>query len=373
MSLIRPCDLERKGGREGAPPPARRLVVHFWFSHAFWRRRIRRRKERNGIARFSAIGNKSQSQLPLFFSIYRSIGRSRLRIELDVFRASAVAAEHRLTRRAVSSSLSLSLSNADPSLVAPSLPPPLERGSRLTQAAGPRRTLNPCHVRQVAQSGDPRGVGEWGSGDGAEGGTELCRGVSSQKILRSRDQSSVDSEPASASLGILAFCFLALLNTADSVSLYSIIDFLRSIPSNSTLFLLRDTRFLTEPGMRTERRSENGDVSRERRVFWRTLARRVLESCPYQKRRWPRPYKKLGGRCQHMDGNATPGWEEGGGRKAQGGRLARATATKKSRRGPSTAAVARHALRAPANTHTRNFTCLRGGRSVPLNITVSKA
>ena len=108
----------------------------------------------------------------------------------------------------------------------------------------------------MAQSGDPRGVGEWGSGDGAEGGTELCRGVSSQKILRSRDQSSVDSEPASASLGILAFCFLALLNTADSVSLYSIIDFLRSIPSNSTLFLLRDTRFLTEPGMRTERRSE---------------------------------------------------------------------------------------------------------------------
>ena len=114
----------------------------------------------------------------------------------------------------------------------------------------------------MAQSGDPRGVGEWGSGDGAEGGTELCRGVSSQKILRSRDQSSVDSEPASASLGILAFCFLALLNTADSVSLYSIIDFLRSIPSNSTLFLLRDTRFLTEPGMRTER---NGTEKRKRR------------------------------------------------------------------------------------------------------------
>jgi len=139
----------REGGREGAPPPpARRLVVHFWFSHAFWRRRLRRRKERNGIARFSAIGNKSQSPLPLFFSIYRSIGRSRLRIELDVFRATAAAADHRLTRRAVSSlSLSLSLSNADLSLKRRSLSrcslPPSAARERISAHSGSRPAENP--------------------------------------------------------------------------------------------------------------------------------------------------------------------------------------------------------------------------------------
>ena len=225
----------------------------------------------------------------------------------------------------------------------------------------------------MAQSGDPRGVGEWGSGDGAEGGTELCTGVSSRKILRSRDQSSVDSEPASASLGILAFCFLALLNTADSVSLYSIIDFLRSIPSNSTLFLLRDTRFLTEPGMRTERRSETA-TSVGNAAFFGGLSPVAFSNRVHIKSEdGPGPTRNWEGDANTWMETRRQGWEEGGGRKAQGGRLARATATKKSRRGPSTAAVARHALRAPASTHTRNSTCLRGGRSVPLNITVSKA
>ena len=122
-------------------------------------------------------------------------------------------------------------------------------------------------------------------------------------------------------------------------SLYTVIHFLRSIP---TLFLLRHTSFSTEPGMRTER---NGTEKRKRRRQSRTP--RFLEDCmspsrsriaSMSKAKTARHYKKLGGRCQHMDGNATRG-REGGSEEAHahGGSLAlrrnRAAARRRRRRG----------------------------------------
>ena len=108
--------------------------------------------------------------------------------------------------------------------------------------------------------------------------------------------------------------------------------YVRSITSNSASFPLHEARFLTEPEMGAKRNGEARTATSVAgaAVFWRNRVPRVRERHENERRRRPWRYKKLEGRCQHMDGNATRGTEG-----ERGERVARslARATKKSRRG----------------------------------------
>ena len=160
MSLIRPCDVRqeegRQGGREGAPLPACLVVArYFLLTFGFLTRVLAsatKIPEEEGTKwdRFSLvdpIGNKSQSPLPLLFLFFGDQSTDR-DFELDAFRAP--------DPRLVSSSLSFEQMQK--------LPPSTHRQEDLGMLRQGRRTLNLCHVSQVAQSVDPRGVRSGESG-----------------------------------------------------------------------------------------------------------------------------------------------------------------------------------------------------------------
>lgn len=87
--------------------------------------------------------------------------------------------------------------------------------------------------------------------------------------------------------------------------------YVRSITSNSASFPLHEARFLTEPEMGAKRNGEARTATSVAgaAIFWRNRVPRVCERHENERRRRPWRYKKLEGRCQHMDGNATRGTE----------------------------------------------------------------
>ena len=160
--------------------------------------------------------------------------------------------------------------------------------------------------------------------------------------------------------------------------------YVRSITSNSASFPLHEARFLTEPEMGAKRNGEARTATSVAGVaiFWRNRVPRVCERHENERRRRPWRYKKLEGRCQHMDGNATRGTEG-----ERGERVARSLALRRNRAAaPSAASAAaaaaatRHGLRALGRSgrsrpHGKiHLFSRRSCRSVPRNtITVSKA
>ena len=159
--------------------------------------------------------------------------------------------------------------------------------------------------------------------------------------------------------------------------------YVRSITSNSASFPHHEARFLTEPEMGAKRNGEARTATSVAgaAIFRRNRVPRVCELHENERRRRPWRYKKLEGRCQHMDGNATRGTEG-----ERGERVARSLALRRNRAAaPSAASAAaaaaatRHGLRALGRGRGRphgkiHLFSRRSCRSVPRNtITVSKA